>query len=381
MNGESTMDNRTSARINVTRSSMPGFEEYCDEIRDLWDSRWLTNMGEKHRRLESGLQTYLDAAHLQLFTNGHLALEGILRAMELKGEVITTPFTFPSTVNAIVRCGLRPVFCDVKEDDCTIDASKIEKLITSDTCAILPVHVYGNICDHEVLENLARRYGLKLIYDAAHAFGVKCSGTPVAQMGDASMFSFHATKVFHTIEGGAVTFTDPALQGKLMQEKNFGYAGEDLQVTAGGNAKMNEFQAAMGLCNLRHVAENHEARKRVVEKYIAELSGVPGIRCWNPQPGYEPNYAYFPIFVDAEKFGANRDQLRDALAQENIYARRYFYPAVNEAVCYADVTGVPTPVAHRLSEQVLTLPLYTDLTDADVVRICRTLIAAGRYSR
>ena len=375
------MDNRTSARINVTRSSMPGFEEYCDEIRDLWDSRWLTNMGEKHRRLESGLQTYLDAAHLQLFTNGHLALEGILRAMELKGEVITTPFTFPSTVNAIVRCGLRPVFCDVKEDDCTIDASKIEKLITSDTCAILPVHVYGNICDHEVLENLARRYGLKLIYDAAHAFGVKCSGTPVAQMGDASMFSFHATKVFHTIEGGAVTFTDPALQGKLMQEKNFGYAGEDLQVTAGGNAKMNEFQAAMGLCNLRHVAENHEARKRVVEKYIAELSGVPGIRCWNPQPGYEPNYAYFPIFVDAEKFGANRDQLRDALAQENIYARRYFYPAVNEAVCYADMPGDPTPVAHRLSEQVLTLPLYTDLTDADVVRICRNLIATGRYIR
>lgn len=375
------MNENKFPKINVTRSSMPDFDEYCAEIRDLWDSRWLTNMGAKHRKLEEELKNYLEAKNLLLFTNGHLALEAILRAMDLKGEVITTPFTFPSTTNAIVRCGLRPVFCDIKESDCTIDPEEIEKLITPDTCAILPVHVYGNICDNDALERIAKKHNLKLIYDAAHAFGVFHKDTPVSQMGDASMYSLHATKVFHTIEGGAVTFRDEALKARLLQEKNFGYGGEDLVLSIGGNAKMNEFQAAMGLCNLRHIEDNHTQRERVIRKYLEELKDIEGLRCWEPISGYESNYSYFPIAIDPERFGATRDDVRNALAAENINARRYFYPAINEIPSFRDYRSGPTPIAHKMSHNVLTLPMYTELSNEDISRIARIIISVKNSNK
>lgn len=241
--------------INVTRSSMPSFEEYIEEIKSLWDSHWLTNMGAKHKQLQAELEAYMSTPHAILYTNGHLALENVIAALDLPSgsEVITTPFTFVSTTHAIVRNGLVPVFCDINETDYTIDVSKIEALITDKTSAIIPVHVYGNLCDTETIEKIAKKHNLKVIYDAAHAFGVSKNGVNSANFGDASMFSFHATKVFNTIEGGAVTFSDDRLVQILNDRKNFGIRGPESVEYIGGNAKMNEFQAAMGICNLRHV--------------------------------------------------------------------------------------------------------------------------------
>ncbi len=271
--------------INVTRSSMPSFEEYCDEIRDLWDSHWLTNMGAKHKLFQNQLEEYLKVPHVSLYTNGHLALENIIAAMNFtKGcEVITTPFTFASTTHAIVRNGLVPVFCDINNEDYTLDVRKLEPLINERTCAIIPVHVYGNICDDTTISDIARRYGLKVIYDAAHAFGVTVNGRSVAIMGDASMFSFHATKVFNTIEGGAVCFKDDKLVQVLADLKNFGIRGPEECAYIGGNAKMNEFQAAMGICNLRHFSNEIKKRKRIVERYRERLSNILGIKLCNKQ--------------------------------------------------------------------------------------------------
>jgi dTDP-4-amino-4,6-dideoxygalactose transaminase len=245
-------------KILVTCSSMPVFEEYIEEICDLWKSQWLTNIGAKHKKLESALIKYLDAQNIILFSNGHLALEAALMAFNLSGEVITTPFTFASTTHAIVRSGLKPVFCDINEKDYTIDGSQLEDLVTSETSARLPVHVYGNICNYNKIEQLAEKYKLKVIYDAAHAFGITLENDSIANLGDASMFSFHATKVFHTIEGGAVTFKDETLTPILNGLKNFGITGRESVEYIGGNAKMNEFQAAMGLCNLRYVKSEIE---------------------------------------------------------------------------------------------------------------------------
>ena len=275
--------------INVTRSSMPEFEEYCDEIRGLWDSCWLTNMGSKHKQLEADLKSYLGVKGVTLFTNGHLALENALAAFDLHGEIITTPFTFASTTHAIVRCGCTPVFCDVDPVTYTMDASKLEALITERTCAIVPVHVYGTLCDTETIEAIAKKHGLAVIYDAAHAFGVTKNGVSAAAFGDASMFSFHATKVFHTIEGGAVCFNDPAPEQKLNDLKNFGIRGPEEVAYVGGNAKMNEFCAAMGICNLRHLEGEIEKRRRVVEHYDARLSGVPGLKLKTEQAGVKSN--------------------------------------------------------------------------------------------
>ena len=250
-----------SDRILVTRSSIPPFEEYCEEIRKLWDSHWLTNMGVEHKELQRELEEFLECPHVVLYTNGHLALENVIAAMQFPkgGEVITTPFTFASTTHAIVRNGLTPVFCDINPENYTIDAEKIEQLITEKTVAIIPVHVYGNICDIERIEETAKKYHLKVIYDAAHAFAVKYKGVSSANFGDASMFSFHATKVFNTIEGGAVCFRDESMVSMMNDMKNFGIRGTDRVVFVGGNAKMSEFQAAMGICNLRHL--NDEDRK------------------------------------------------------------------------------------------------------------------------
>ena len=256
-------------KILVTRSSMPPLEEYIEEIRPLWESHWLTNMGEKHKKLQTELKNYLQVPEIELFTNGHMALEMALQALELPqgGEVITTPFTFASTTHAIVRNGLEPVFCDIRPDTFTIDPTKIEKLITPKTCAILPVHVYGNICDVEEINDIAKRHGLKVIYDAAHAFGETYKGVGVGNFGDVSCFSFHATKVFNTIEGGAATYQDPELGKRLYELKNFGIRGPESVVSVGANAKMNEFCAAMGLCNLRHLHEEIAKRHAVVKRY------------------------------------------------------------------------------------------------------------------
>ncbi len=363
--------------INVTRSSMPSFEEYCEEIRELWDSRWLTNMGVKHRALEAALLNYLGADHVKLYTNGHLALENILAAFDFPqgGEVITTPFTFASTTHAIVRSGLRPVMCDVNEVDYTMDADKIEALITDKTVAILPVHVYGNLCDVEKIQGIAEGHGLKVIYDAAHAFAVRYKGQSSASFGDASMFSFHATKVFHSIEGGAVFFRDGALSGRLDDWKNFGIHGPEEVVFAGGNAKMSEFQAAMGLCNLRHLDGEIARRAQAVEHYRKRLAGVPGLRLNAMQEEVEPNHAYFPVVFDGYKY--SRDEVFERLQAEGVIARKYFFPLTNSFECYRGESFFgteKTPVAKYISERVLTLPLYADLSEQDVERICAVIL-------
>ena len=360
------------ARINVTRSSMPSFEEYCEEIKELWDSRWLTNMGVKHQQLQKQLEEYLGVS-VTLFTNGHIALETVLEAMELPkgGEIITTPFTFASTTHAIVRSGLVPVFCDINPVDYTMDVTKIEALITEKTCAIVPVHVYGNLCDDAAICGIAQKHGLKVIYDAAHAFGAGVDGKSAGALGDASMFSFHATKVFNTIEGGAVAFRDAALEAKLNDRKNFGQSSPEDVIYAAGNGKMSEFQAAMGLCNLRHLEAEIAKRGRAVKRYRERLSGVAGIRLCPEQQGVTSNYAYFPVVFDGYK--ETRDQILEKLAEQGIYARKYFYPLTSSFACY-DFDPGATPVAQHIAQRVLTLPLYADLTVEEVDSICDVIL-------
>lgn len=291
-------------------------------------------MGVKHKQLQAELEKYLGVPHVALYTNGHLALENVIAAMNLPegGEVITTPFTFASTTHAIVRNGLIPVFCDVNDRDYTMDVTKIEDLITDRTVAIVPVHVYGNICDVEEIDRIAKKYGLKVIYDAAHAFAVKYKGVSTACFGDASMFSFHATKVFNTIEGGAVCFKDDSWVQLLNDQKNFGIHGPESVCFVGGNAKMNEFQAAMGICNLRHLDEEIAKRKKVVERYRERLSGVEGIKLSAIQENVESNYAYFPVVFDGYKY--TRNEIYEMLQEQGITARKYFYPLTNSFECY-----------------------------------------------
>lgn len=362
-------------RINVTRSSMPEMEEYMNEIASLWDSRWLTNMGEKHNKLQSELSSYLTVENVSLFTNGHLALEAVIAAMGLTGEVITTPFTFASTTQAIVRNGLIPVFCDINPKDYTIDVTKIEELITDRTSAIIPVHVYGNICDVKAIDEIAKKHNLKVIYDAAHTFGVRVGGRGIGSFGDASMFSFHATKVFNTIEGGCVTYSDSTFTEKLQIQKNFGMKDAQNYPEVAGNAKMNEFQAAMGLCNLRHIEEEIAKRKKVVNRYTENLAQQSGITVWQPQKNVMHNYAYFPVIFDKAVFGKSRDEVAEILAEENIFARKYFYPLTSKFECYKGKFEIQdTPVAEAVAQNILTLPLYADLDLKDVDRICSIIL-------
>ncbi len=363
--------------INVTRSSMPEFEEYCEEIKSLWESRWLTNNGAKHKQFESDLSAYLKAPNVTLYVNGHLALENILEAYDfLSGsEVITTPFTFASTTHAIVRSGLVPVFCDIEPINYTIDPCKIEPLITDKTVAIMPVHVYGNMCDVEAIKAIADKHGLKVIYDAAHAFGVTKDGISSANFGDASMFSFHATKVFHSIEGGMLSYQDDKLREKLDDHKNFGIHSPEQTPYCGGNAKMNEFSASMGICNLRHLDAEIAKRKTAAMRYRMNLSGASGIKLSYEQPGIVSNYAYFPVIFDGYKY--DRDEIFARLSENGITARKYFYPLTNDEECFI---GKPyygsdkTPVAAHIASHVLTLPLYADLSLADVDRICEIIL-------
>lgn len=358
--------------IQVTKSSMPPFEEYIYEIKGLWESHWLTNMGEKHLELEDKLNDYLKTNNITLFTNGHLALECAIAALNLTGEVITTPYTFVSTTHAIVRNGLKPVFCDINPEDYTIDVTQIEELITEKTSAIIPVHVYGNVCNIEEIQKIADKHNLRVIYDAAHTFGVTVNGVGIGNFGDVSMFSFHATKVFNTIEGGALTYNNPKLQQVLNDIKNFGITSPETIEYVGGNAKMNEFQAAMGLCNLRHIDEEINKRKLIVDRYIENLSKIEGIILSKPQNGVNSNYAYFPVVFDG--FKKDRNQVFEELKENNIIARKYFYPLTNAVECYQDEYNVDdTPVAKHIAEHVLTLPLYSDLRLEDVDRICEII--------
>lgn len=362
--------------IMVTRSSMPSLEEYIEEIKPIFESRHLTNMGPVYQKLQAQVRDYLGVPHVSMFVNGHMALEMAIHALGLRrpgGEVITTPFTFVSTVHAITRNGLKPVFCDIKPDDYTMDPAKIEALITENTVAILPVHVYGNVCDVEAIDVVAKKHGLKVIYDAAHAFGVKYKGVGVGNFGDASMFSFHATKVFNTIEGGCVTFRDDALCEPLHELKNFGIHGKDV-TAVGGNAKMDEFRAAMGVCNLRHIEDSISSRGDAVARYRERLGNIPGIRLCAPQPDVQTNYAYFPVYFDETVFGKTRDDVMEALKAHDIFARKYFYPAINEMSCYQNDCPQNTPVAHDASVHILTLPLYEGLSWEDTNRICDVIL-------
>ena len=367
--------------VMVTRSSLPPLEEYVEMLKPIWDSAWLTNMGEYHETLKEKLKTYLKTPNLELFVNGHMALELTLQAMKLTGEVITTPFSFASTTHAIVRNGLTPVFCDINEEDYTIDVDKLESLITEKTSAIVPVHVYGNPCDVKRIQEIADRHGLKVIYDAAHTFGEELDGVGIGEFGDASMFSFHATKVFHSIEGGAVAFHDPELKDLLYQLKNFGITGYEQVEYVGANGKMNEFQAAMGLCNLRHVDDEIAARRHVHDRYMDRLDGVRGLRLPPTQPGVRSNYAYFPVVFAGGR--TVRDAVCEALDREGVYARKYFYPLVTDFECYRGRAGFDTsrvPVARRISDGVVTLPLYPELSDAQVDLICRVVREVLRHA-
>ncbi len=368
-----------SNKIMVTQAVLPDVEEYVGEIQEIWETHWLTNMGKKHNELSEKLRDYLGAEHIELMVNGHMALEMALQAMGLKGEVITTPFTFASTTHAIVRNNLTPVFCDIRPDDFTMDPAKIEALITDQTSAIMPVHVYGNLCDVEEIQRIADKYGLKVIYDAAHAFGIRHGGEGVASYGDVSCFSFHATKVFNTIEGGAVCFHNERLGRKIYRLKNFGIRNEEIVDGIGANAKMNEFCAAMGLCNLRHIEDKIAARKEVVLRYRERLANVPGLQLNVEQADVASNYAYFPIVIHERSFGSTRNEVAKALAKENIFARKYFYPLTSSFESYnGKYDETKTPIALHVSKRVLTLPLYAGLTEKEVDRVCDVILGCRR---
>lgn len=357
--------------IYVTKTYMPPFDEYINEIKPLWDSAWVTNCGALHEEFEKKAAEYLKADNLCLFVNGHSALSTAISAFNLTGEVVTTPFTFASTTHAIVENGLKPVFCDINPVDYTMNPSNIEALITEKTSAIIPVHVYGNICNVYEIERIARKYHIKVIYDAAHAFGVEINGRGIGTYGDASMFSFHATKVFHTVEGGAVTFKDPALKKILNNKKNFGITSPDSVESVGSNGKMCELHAAMGLVNLRHLDEQIRLRKTVYERYMERLAGIPGLKLLKDTLGVKKNYAYFPVLFDEKIYGKSRDEVFDLLALQDIHTRKYFYPLTSDYECYRGrFDSSLTPTAKYVASHILTLPLYGELDLNTVDNIC-----------
>ncbi|MDR1790952.1 MAG: DegT/DnrJ/EryC1/StrS family aminotransferase [Propionibacteriaceae bacterium] len=353
-------------QINVTKPTLPPLQEYLAELADVWHNHWLTNAGPKHQALEAALREYLGAEHLALFANGHLALEAALQVLGITGEVITTPFTFASTAQAIAHSGATPRFADVDPVTLCLDPAAIEAAITPQTEAILPVHVYGNVCDTQAIAAIAARHHLPVIYDAAHAFGVQ---PPVGAMGDISMFSFHATKVFHTIEGGALAFHDPALADQFKAWRAFGQLGKEDAEMVGTNAKLTEFAAAMGLVNLRHVDEWIAKRRALAALYVDGLRGLDGVELLPTAPGSSPNYYCFPVFFDPAV--RSRDVVADELAAQGVNARKYFYPLVSRFSAWADqpFAQAHTPVAEQAAARVLCLPLYPDLAAAEVERI------------
>ncbi len=366
--------NSENEKILVTRSSMPTYEDFCEAIKPLWDTHWLTNMGIYHKQLEKQLAEYLCVDRISLTVNGHMALELAIQAFDFPegSEIITTPFTFISTTHAIVRNRLKPIFCDVKESDGTIDEEKIEELITPNTVAILPVHVYGHVCNVKKIKEIAEKYDLKVIYDAAHAFGEKYNDEGIGNFGDVSIFSFHATKVFNTIEGGAVVCKSENMYDKLYNLKNFGIRGQELVVSVGANAKMNEFAAIMGLLNLKNVDVAINDRKRVFEKYKDLLDGVKGIRIFTQLDtlnSLDRNYAYFPILVEAD-YRISRDELFDKLGENGVCARKYFYPITSDQACFKNMyRRCELQTSRELSNRVLSLPIYEGLDEEIILKI------------
>ena len=365
----------TEKPILVTQSSMPTYEEYIEAIKPLWDTHWLTNMGIYHQQLESELKGYLGVPELSLMVNGHMALELAIQSFDFPegAEVITTPFTFISTTHAIVRNHLKPVFCDVKLEDGTIDETKIEDLITEHTVAIVPVHVYGNVCNVEEIQRIADKYSLKVIYDAAHAFGVKYKGKGIGCYGDASVFSFHATKVFNTIEGGAVAFSDHKIYEKLYNLKNFGIRGEELVTDVGANAKMNEFCAIMGLCNFMHMDEILNNREKKYYYYKSQLKRINGLRFLRAREGATNNFSYFPIIFEND-YKMSRDEIHNVFREKNIYARKYFYPITADQACFRNrYKKDMLNNARELASKVLTIPFYEKMNMNDMNKVINTL--------
>lgn len=356
--------------IMVTKPFMPKITEYQKFVKKIWENQWLTNKGPLFYEFQSNLQSFLHTNNICLTVNGHSALDIAIKALDLKGEVITTPFTFASTIHSLVLNDIHPVFCDIKEEDLTMDEDKIEDLITENTTAIMPVHVYGHTCNVEKIQQIAKKHHLKVIYDAAHSFGVQKNDLSVASCGDASIFSFHATKLFHTIEGGCVVFKDKELTPLLNAYRNFGIYDEESIPYVGGNSKMNEFQAAMGIVNLNYIDKIIEKRKKLTLHYRKKLNRIGGIKYFIPEKysDYQYNYSYFPILILKDGM---RDYLYDRLKEYNVFSRKYFYPLATDFECYCDIyDSNKTPIAKKTSQQVLCLPLYYDLTLKEVDYIC-----------
>lgn len=364
-------------KIMVTSPLLPSLDELNVYLKDIWDRKWLTNNGYYHQQLEKALCDYLGVPYISLFTNGTLPLITALQALRITGEVITTPFSFVATTHSLWWNGIKPVFVDIDPVTCNLDPDRIEAAITPHTTAIMPVHVYGQPCDVDKIQTIADKYGLKVIYDAAHAFGVRKDGESILKAGDLSTLSFHATKVYNTVEGGALIMHDEQTKKRIDYLKNFGFAGETTVVAPGINSKMDEIRAAFGLVNLRQVDNAIEARHHVADMYRALLKDVPGITFFRDVPGVQHNYAYFPIFVDAEKYGMSRDELYEKMKEHNVYGRRYFYPLISTFSTYRGLesaTKENLPVATRIAEQVICLPMYYGLTDEDVERITQLIL-------
>lgn len=361
--------NTNEKQITVTSPLLPDIEEFNALLKEIWGSKWITNNGTFHQLLEKELAAYLKVPYISLFTNGTLPLITALQALRITGEVITTPYSFVATTHSLWWNGIKPVFVDIDPSNCGLDPNKIEAAITPKTTAIMPVHCYGKPCDTKAIQEIADKYGLKVIYDAAHAFGVKVDGESILNAGDMSTLSFHATKVYNTIEGGAMVMKDEQTKKRIDYLKNFGFADETTVVAPGINSKMDEVRSAYGLLNLKQVDAAIEARRNVAKKYREALRNVEGITYFDDMPGVRHNYSYFPIFIDAEKFGKTRDKLYFDMKEANVLGRRYFYPLISEFSTYK---GLPSaarenlPNAYRIADTVLCLPMHHDLSEGDV---------------
>lgn len=358
--------------ITVTSPLLPDLDEFSSMLQDIWSSKWITNNGQFHRQLEKELAEYLGVPYVSLFTNGTLPLLTALQALRVTGEVITTPYSFVATTHCIWWSGCKPVFVDIDPATGNIDPEKIEAAITPKTTAIMPVHVYGKPCDTKRIQEIADKYGLKVIYDAAHAFGVKVNGESILNAGDMSTLSFHATKVYNTLEGGAMIMHDEATKKRIDYLKNFGFAGETEVIAPGINSKVDEVRAAYGILNLRQVDDAIEARHQVAIRYREALRDVDGITFMEDMPGVKHNYSYFPIFIDADKYGTTRDELYFRMKSENVLGRRYFYPLISEFTTYK---GLPSASkdnlsnAHKMADSVICLPMHHALSEEDILRV------------
>ncbi|WP_455585856.1 DegT/DnrJ/EryC1/StrS family aminotransferase [Bacteroides sp.] len=363
--------------ITVTSPLLPPLDEFVPYLEDIWEQKWLTNNGHYHRELEKALCEYLKVPYISLFTNGTLPLITALQALRITGEVVTTPYSFVATTHALWWNGIKPVFVDIDPETCNIDPEKIEAAITPKTTAIMPVHVYGKPCDTIRIQEIADKYGLKVIYDAAHAFGVEVNGESILKSGDMSTLSFHATKVYNTIEGGALVMKDEQTKKRIDYLKNFGFAGEIEVVAPGINGKMDEIRSAYGLLNLKQVDAAIAARKRVAKAYRKALRGIKGITFMDDMPGVQHNYSYFPIFIDAEKYGMTRDELYFKMKEDNVLGRRYFYPLISEFSTYRGLesaTKENLPIATKIADSVICLPMHHSLDKDDIERILVQII-------